>query len=337
MKKMLVAALGLMAIVACTNDKPAPILPDGGQNDSLQRIIEQKDNEINDMMGTLNEIQEGFREINEAENRVNVVKDGERANKAQQIRENIQFISQRMAQNRELIKKLQQQMRESSMKGDEFQKTIINLTKQLEQSNETLQQLRAELDAKDIHISELDETIANQNTSINNLKNESEQKTETINTQDKQLNTAWFVFGTKSELKEQGILKDGKVLQGNFNKNYFTKIDIRVDKEIKLYSKSAKLLTMHPSSSYTLTQDANKQYILKIANTNAEAKDITVTFKGIKTLPEGKVTTLHHDNPNAINTLENKNVVTPKTGNVKAEGNVLKVSVPAKTFAVYRF
>ena len=266
MKKMLFAALGLVAFVACTNEKPAPILPDGGQNDSLQRIIEQKDNEINDMMGTLNEIQEGFREINEAENRVNVVKDGERANKAQQIREYIQFISQRMAQNRELIKKLQQQMCESTVKGDEFQKTIINLTKQLEQSNETLQQLRAELDAKDIHISELDETIANQNTSINNLKNESEQKTETINTQDKQLNTAWFVFGTKSELKEQGILKDGKVLQGNFNKNYFTKIDIRVDKEIKLYSKSAKLLTMHPSSSYTLTQDANKQYILKINN-----------------------------------------------------------------------
>ena len=88
----------------------------------------------------------------------------------------------------------------------------------------------------------------------------------------------------------------------------------------------------------TACYDKNtKQYILKIANTNAEAKDITVTFKGIKTLPEGKVTTLHHDNPNAINTLENKNVVTPKTGSVKAEGNVLKVSVPAKTFAVYRF
>lgn len=263
---MLFAAMGLMAFVACTNEKPAPVMPDGGQNDSLQRIIEQKDNEINDMMGTLNEIQEGFREINEAENRVSVAKDGERADKKQQIRENIQFISQRMAKNRELIKKLQQQMRESTVKGDEFQKTIISLTKQLELSDQQLQQMRAELDAKDIHISELDETIANLNTDVSNLKTESEKKTETINTQDKQLNTAWFVFGTKSELKEQGILADGKVLQGNFNKNYFTKIDIRVDKEIKLYSKSAKLLTMHPSSSYTLTQDANKQYILKITN-----------------------------------------------------------------------
>ena len=266
MKKMLFAALGLVAIVACTNEKAAPVMPDGGQNDSLQRIIEQKDNEINDMMGTLNEIQEGFREINEAENRVSVAKEGERADKKQQIRENIQFISQRMAQNRELIKKLQKQMRESTVKGDEFQKTIISLTKQLELSDQQLQQLRAELDAKDIHISELDETIANLNTDVSNLKTESEQKSETISTQDKQLNTAWFVFGTKSELKEQGILADGKVLQGNFNKNYFTKVDIRVDKEIKLYSKSAKLLTLHPSSSYTLSQDANKQYVLKINN-----------------------------------------------------------------------
>ena len=88
----------------------------------------------------------------------------------------------------------------------------------------------------------------------------------------------------------------------------------------------------------TACYDKNtRQYILKIANTNAEARDINVTFKGIKSLPDGKVTTLHHDNPDAINTLENKNVVVPQTGSVKAEGNVLKVSVPGKTFAVYRF
>lgn len=39
-----------------------------------------------------------------------------------------------------------------------------------------------------------------------------------------------------------------------------------MQKEIKLYSKSAKILTMHPSSSYTLQRDANKQYVLRISN-----------------------------------------------------------------------
>ena len=41
----------------------------------------------------------------------------------------------------------------------------------------------------------------------------------------------------KSELKDQKILKNGDVLKNDdFNKDYFTQIDIRTDKEIKLYS-----------------------------------------------------------------------------------------------------
>lgn len=266
MKKLLFLVAGMLAIVACDNQKTPAVMPDGGMNDSLQSIIEQKDNAINDMMGTLNEIQEGFRAINEAEGRVNVAKAGERADKAQQIRENMQFIAERMAQNRELIAKLQKQLKTSGMKGDELQKTIDALQTELEEKDVQLQQLRAELDSKDIKIMNLEESNANLNTNVSNLQEESAQKTQTINTQDKQLNTAWFVFGTKKELKEQKILVNGKVLQSNFNKSYFTKIDIRVDKEIKLYSKSAKLLTTHPSSSYTLTRDANKQYILRIIN-----------------------------------------------------------------------
>ena len=129
-----------------------------------------------------------------------------------------------------------------------------------------MQQLRAELDSKEIHIMELDEQVANLNNDVAELTTENTQRAETISTQDKQLNTAWFVFGTKNELKEQQILVDGKVLQSSFNKEYFTKIDIRVDKEIKLYSKSAEILTSHPSSSYTLQRDANKQYVLRITD-----------------------------------------------------------------------
>ncbi|MBP7857265.1 MAG: hypothetical protein KAZ98_05265 [Prevotella sp.] len=269
MKKQLLLsmAFAMLVIVGCQEKKNNPVdLASIEQNDSLQKIIAQRDNEINDMMATMNEIQEGFREINAAENRVSIAKDGEGANKAQQIRENIRFISSRMQENRALINKLQKQLRESNFQGDQLQKTIAGMLKQLDEKDQQLQQLRAELDAKDIHISELDETINNLNTNVADLKTESQEKSQTISNQDMQLNTAWYVFGTKKELKEQRVMVDGKVLQSSFNKNYFTKIDIRVDKEIKFYSKSAKLLTTHPSSSYTLTQDANKQYVLRITN-----------------------------------------------------------------------
>ena len=267
MKKFLFVAAALAVLAtSCKNESRTPV-EDTTTRDSLQSIIDQKDNEINDMMTTLNQIQEGFREIALAENRVSIAKDGERTDKAQQIRENIQIISNTMKSNRELIEKLRQQLRESSVKADGLKEALESMVKQLEDKDKQLVQLRSELDSKDIHIAELDETINNLNSNVEDLTAESKEKTNTINAQDKQLNTAWFVFGTKKELKEQHILDSGdRVLQSNFNNSYFTKIDIRVDKEIKLYSKSARLLTMHPSSSYTLQQDANKQYILRITN-----------------------------------------------------------------------
>lgn len=266
MKKLLFIGLCLMAVASCRQEAPKVDTEAVRQRDSLNQVITERDNEINDMLATFNEIEEGFREINEAQNRVSVAKQGEGATKKQLIRENVQFIQSTMRQNRELINKLQQQLRESTFKGDQLKRTIENLTQQLVEKDAELQKLRAELDAKDIHITELDEQIAGLNTNVTELKEESSQKTTTINAQDKQLNTAWFVFGTKDELKDQKILVDGKVLQSNFNRDYFTKIDIRIDKEIKLYSRSAKMLTSHPAGSYTLERNYNKQYVLRITN-----------------------------------------------------------------------
>ena len=266
MKKLALFCVCVLALASCSEgqQKTDPALSQ--RVDSLSQIIAQKDNEINDMMSTFGEIEEGFRAISEAQDRVAVAKSGEGANTKERLRENIQFIQNTMKQNKELINKLKQQLRESSVKGDALRKLVDSMQKELEDKEQQMQQLRAELDSKEIHIMELDEQVANLNNDVAELTTENTQRAETISTQDKQLNTAWFVFGTKNELKEQQILVDGKVLQSSFNKEYFTKIDIRVDKEIKLYSKSAEILTSHPSSSYTLQRDANKQYVLRITD-----------------------------------------------------------------------
>ena len=259
------ACLAAFVLTGC-NDGKNNAANNAAQSDSLNSIIAQKDSELNDMLGTLNEIEDGLNQINEAENRVVLLKNGEGATKRQKLKEDVQFIATRMKQNKELLAKLQKQLANSSFQGDQLKKTIENLQKQLVEKEKQLQALREELDSKDIHIAALDETINNLNTQTSNLTKESSKKTEVINAQDKQLNTAWYVFGTKKELKNQHIMENGKVMTGNFNKSYFTKVDIREVSEIKLYSKSAKLLTTHPSSSYTLVRDANKQYTLRITN-----------------------------------------------------------------------
>ena len=78
-------------------------------------------------------------------------------------------------------------------------------------------------------------------------------------------------------------------------------------------------------------------YIVKMTNTSTEPKEVVITFKGIKSLGNGKVTTLHADRMDAANTIEKKNNVVPQTADVQADGNVLRTTIPAKTFAVYRF
>ena len=267
MKKLFILAIGAFAMASCNQEavKKAEVAATQ-QRDSLEQIIAQKDNEINDMMTTLSDIEEGFREITEAQSRVTLAKQGEGTNTMVRIKENMQFIQAAMKQNKELINKLKQQVRESSVKGDQLKKIIDNLTEQMAQKDQQLQALREELDKKDIHIAELDEQVAGLNENVAALTEENTQKAETISTQDKQIHTAWFVFGTKKELKEQNILDKGEVLQSNFNKDYFTKIDIRIDKEIKLYSSSAEILTNHPAGSYTLQRDAKKQYVLRITD-----------------------------------------------------------------------
>ena len=266
MKKLVLFAMCALALSSCNDGVKQANLAAQMQRDSLNSIIAQKESEITDMMATLSDIEEGFREITEAQSRVTLAKQGEGTNSAQRIRENMQFIQQTMKQNKELINKLKQQVREGSIKNEQLKKIIDNLTEQMEEKDRQLQALREELDKKDIHIAELDERVADLNSNVESLTEETNQKSQTIDQQDKQLHTAWFVFGTKKELKEQNILADGDVLRSNFNKDYFTKIDIRIDKEIKLYSKSAKMLTAHPSSAYTLQRDANKQYVLRITD-----------------------------------------------------------------------
>ena len=245
--------------------------PNAETIDSLRQALTQSQNESNDLIETLSQIQDGFDQINEAEGRVSVEnKQGERANK-QAIIENMEFIQRTMKLNRELISNLQQQLRNANQSDKrtkaKIEEMVNNYNKQLEDKQKQIDELRAQLAERDIKIAEQGEQINALNTSVNDLSQKNEEKARTVAAQDKELNTAYYVFGTKKELREQRILKSGDVLKSNdFNKDYFTRIDLRVTKQIRLYSKSAKLMTNHPAGSYTLEKDAQNQYVLRINN-----------------------------------------------------------------------
>lgn len=268
MKKLMILASCLVALASCDQFNKQSVDDTSRERDSLMQIINQKDDELNEIMSCVNEVQEGFARINEAEGRITVA-DGnpESASSRGVIQENMQYIQQAMQQNRELIAQLQEKLKTTTFNAKALEKTIQNLKDQLESQNQRIQEMEASLAEKDITIAEQGEQIDNLSENVTSLTQENRQKAETVAAQDKDLHTAWFVFGTKAELKEQKILKDGDVLKsGDFNKDYFTQIDIRMVKEIKLYSKSAELLTNHPAGSYTLQKDQRGEYVLRITD-----------------------------------------------------------------------
>lgn len=280
MKKLLtllmaVCTLALVASCSTKKEKEQEAAdPNTATIDSLRQALAQSQNESSDMIETLSQIQDGFDQINEAEGVVNVEsRQGERGNK-QRILDNMALIQNKLKLNRELIANLQQQLRTSNQSDArtkaKLEEMVSNFNKQLEEKSREIEDLRAQLAEKDIKIAEQGEQISSLNSSVNDLTQKNEEKARTVAAQDKELNTAYYVFGTKRELKEQRILRRNDVLKGNdFNKDYFTSIDLRVTKTIKLYSKSAKLMTNHPAGSYSLDKDAQGQYTLRITNPQA--------------------------------------------------------------------
>ena len=280
MKKLLtllMAVCTLAFVASCSTKKEKEqeaADPNTATIDSLRQALAQSQNESSDMIETLSQIQDGFDQINEAEGVVNVEsRQGERGNK-QRILDNMALIQNKLKLNRELIANLQQQLRSSNQSDArtkaKLEEMVSNFNKQLEEKSREIEDLRAQLAEKDIKIAEQGEQINSLNSSVNDLTQKNEEKARTVAAQDKELNTAYYVFGTKRELKEQRILRRNDVLKGNdFNKDYFTSIDLRVTKTIKLYSKSAKLMTNPPAGSYSLDKDAQGQYTLRITNPQA--------------------------------------------------------------------
>lgn len=270
MKKLFILALSVVTLASCDQFGKGSAEQAMRERDSLMQIINQRDDELDEIMGAINEVQEGFRRINEAEGRVTIANgQPEGASTRSIITENMQYIQQAMQQNREMIAQLQDKLKKSNVNAKSLERTIHGLQEQLEAQGQRIQELEAQLAEKDILIAEQGDQIDNLSENVNSLTQENRQKSETMAAQDKDLHTAWFVFGTKAELKEQKILKDGDVLKtADFNKDYFTQCDIRVMKEIKLYSKSAQILTTHPAGSYTLQKDEKGEYVLHITEAN---------------------------------------------------------------------
>ena len=275
MKKVLIATTICTAMLASCGQNSAEYKKLKAENDSL-RIENTKSNaEMDEILGTLNDVEADIQSIRDAENYLNIQQQKGDLNKSnrEQIKENMQLISETLKKNKQQISELEEKLKKSGIQSSALRKTISRLSSELDQKANMIVTLQEDLAKKNVRIQELDEMVASLNEDVEDLSTTTAAQSEKLQEQDKQLHTAYYCFGTAKELKDQkilsgsGLFKKGSVLKdGDVNKDYFTQVDIRTTKEIKLYSKDADILTTHPTGSYTLEKDDKDQLTLKITN-----------------------------------------------------------------------
>ena len=241
--------------------------------DSLNVELAKANSEIENVVGVLDDVQEGFHLISQAENRlsVNSNKENTTANVKEQIKADFAFIQAKLAENRERIAELEERAEKGDKTAAALRRTIKNLKAELESKEEQIVALKKELEAKELHIQKLDTEVAGLTNDKNILTAKNAANEQVIANQDKAMHTAWYVIAQKKSLKEQsvltntGLFKKGDVMESaNVNKEGFTEIDIRNVVEIPVGAKKATILSAHPEGSYELVADAEEMLVLRI-------------------------------------------------------------------------
>ncbi len=273
MKKVLILFLGLGVLFSCTNTGKKVTESDEYQRlqaerDSLLNLSRTSDAEAEEMMAVISEVEANFDRIREAERYISTqsAQGGEMSQSTKQrVNDNFRMIQEILQKNKAQLAELNKKYAGSNKQVASLQNTIDRLNKEMQESSARIVQLQNELSSRDA-------TIAQLSSDVSDLAQVTEEQSATIRQQDRSLNTAYYVFGTASELKEQKILSGGflqstKVMQDTFNKDYFLQIDIRNVTEIPLYAPKAKLWSTHPDGTYEFLKGANNQLTFHITDT----------------------------------------------------------------------
>ncbi|MFA7081561.1 MAG: hypothetical protein WC135_03005 [Bacteroidales bacterium] len=277
--KRLILTLGVVAVLFSSCGKKEleeKIITQQKLQDSIEAVISIKDAEMESLFQELNAIEQSLSDVSAKYGNVNKLKNtsGEKVNKDTRARitDEIQNINELLANNKQKLSKLNNQMATNGNKSKELATFVEKLQLRVNEQEAQIQALTAELQQKKI-------VIENLNKNIEDLSKQNQVKDQQILQVESEKNTAYYIIGTKKELQTEnivntsggflGIGKKTKV-SGDSELSKYTKVDIRQFEQIPLNGKNkVKILTSHPSTSYTLEGDAKYPKSIKIKDANA--------------------------------------------------------------------
>ncbi len=217
-----------------------------------ENLLSNKEAALTEFVLSFNEIQGNLNEIKAKEKIITTNTTGKDINKSnkEEIIADIQSIYDLLDKNKKRIAGLNKKLKDSNFRITEIELAVNNL--------------KSQLSDKESEITDLKRKLQNLKVDFANLTTRYVEEQELSDLKTQQLNTAYYVIGSKKDLSKKGVITKkggfiglGKVVELNtasVNGNYFTKIDITKTKEITIHGDKVKLVSPHPTDSYKLIE-----------------------------------------------------------------------------------
>lgn len=271
MRKLMIAAATFPLLIACNQGIKEENTRLKTENEQLSMENQQQDSLINDFVSSFSQIQENLAKIREKEENIKEAQEGGMENSQSmrdEVLEDVEVINELLSQNKKTIADLNDKLQKYSYEVGKFKKMVANLNKEIETKDNQVLELKENLAAQNFEMGKL-------NSKLDTLSAATKRQQQRIEEQTEDLNSAYYAVGTYKDLQENdvvdrkgGIIGIGstKTIAEDFNRDYFTKIDIRKTTVIPLDAddKDVKLVSNHPSDSYKWNKAEDKVNSLEI-------------------------------------------------------------------------
>jgi hypothetical protein len=233
------------------------------ENDSLMNQIHTKNRELDEITSSMNQIESNLEAIRKNEVEIENLKKQNLADVQEKINKLIEEIDLYVEDNRTKVAVLEHQMQKTKNKS-------MGLSKLVAQQKRTVFEKENQIQNLLVTINSLKQELIS---TINTKNAEIYDKQRIIEEREARLNTAYYTFGDRQTLTDNGIIrKEGGVLgagktyklASKFDVNAFKKVNIREVSQIDIGIVDKKnVVTSHPADSYYFVKTSGRT-LLKI-------------------------------------------------------------------------
>lgn len=263
MKKVTIFMLAVFLISCHNYKKDAEQLQ--VKVDSLQTVAMQKESVIESYLNDFSEIQANLDSIKKMEDLIAMpgepeseISEDEKAG----ILADISAINDLLVKNNELIASLRRRLSNASLKTGKLESMVNDLEKKTKILEESINRKDDQIAGLTGKVEEQSENIEQLNNQIDVIQKVADRRLDSLEQKEEAFNRAYFISGTVSELKDNGVVeREGGILgigstpvvKKDFSRDAFKQVDKRDFDYLPINSRKANLISVHPAGSFHIT------------------------------------------------------------------------------------